>query len=390
MWRDDLPADMTRLVSPDTLCAYVKALGWQKVDTVNSQKIAVYTNPLDTLRQLIIPLDKDLDDYPDRIAEAVRRLAEFENRPLREVLNHLLLPPADVLRFRQFSVETEAGVLPLDHAVQCLTGVRKMLLAVAHSALMPRTYHPRLSRTEAENFVARCRFAQTERGSFVFTVACPLDLQAGRVEPNGEPFARRVTRLLMDALDELSRGAGAPHFEELTDISRHSGISANLCESLLLLKPVGERDYLIVSASWSHTVPQPKNETRRDVYLRQDVFEAAEALAVRLRSLPQPRVDRFFGFVDELRGKPGPNETRPSGEVRFTLFDHEEEIRASADLNVDEYAEAIAAHANTALVSFKGILHRHPRLNRIENVTDFKRVRLDDDDVPTEKTSTHV
>jgi hypothetical protein len=112
------------------------------------------------------------------------------------------------------------------------------------------------------------------------------------------------------------------------------------------------------------------------------VFELAEALAPRLRSLPEPRVDRFFGFVDELRGNPGPNEPRPSGEVRFTLFDQEEEIHAKADLNVTDYAEAIAAHAVTELVTFKGILHRLPRLNRIDNVTDFRRVRLDDNGWP--------
>ena len=75
------------------------------------------------------------------------------------------------------------------------------------------------------------------------------------------------------------------------------------------------------------------------------MFEVAEALAPRLRSLPQPQIDRFFGYVDELRGNPGLNDPRPSGEVRFTLFEQEEEIHAKADLNADQYAEAIAAHA---------------------------------------------
>jgi hypothetical protein len=381
MWRDDLPVEMTRLVTPRAVCAYAEGLGWQKVDGVNG-KIAVYVNPKAPLRQLIVPLDEGFDDYPDRTAEAVRRLAEFENRPPREILNHLLLPPADVLRFREVSAEAEAGILSLDHGVRVVTGMRKLLLAAAHSVLAPRAYHPRLSRAEAEEFVARCRLGQIERGSFVLTVACPLDLQAGLFGPNSEPFARRVTSLLMASLQDLSQGTDTPHLEELADVSRHAGISANLCESLLLLKPTGERAYLTVSATWSRVFLPPTRELRRDVQLRQEVFEAAEALAPRLRSLPQPRVDRFFGFVDELRGTPGPNEPRPSGEVRFTLFDQEEEIHAKADLNVTDYAEAIAAHAVTELVTFKGILHRLPRLNRIDNVTDFRRVRLDDNGWP--------
>ena len=112
--------------------------------------------------------------------------------------------------------------------------------------------------------------------------------------------------------------------------------------------------------------------------------------ASRLRSLPEPRIDRFFGYADELRGNAGPNEPRASGEVRFTLFDQEEEIHAKADLNVNDYAEAAAAHLVTDLVTFKGVIHRLPRLNRIDNITDFKRVRLDDDGIPVEGNSNHV
>src|SRR5947209_3771577 len=98
MWRDELPVEMTKLVTPRAVRAYAEAFGWERVDRVNG-RIAVYRNPQVPLQQLIVPLDERLDDYADRIAEAVHRLAEFEKRPVREVLNYLLLPPADVLRF---------------------------------------------------------------------------------------------------------------------------------------------------------------------------------------------------------------------------------------------------------------------------------------------------
>ena len=165
---------------------------------------------------------------------------------------------------------------------------------------------------------------------------------------------------------------------------------ANLCESLLMLRPAGGRSCLNVSVTWSRAFLPASREPRREVQLRQEVFEAAEALAPRLRPLPKPRIDRLFGCVDELRGNPGPNETRASGEVRFTLFDQEEEIHARADLSVEDYAEAAAAHLVTDLVSFKGVIQRLPRLNRIDNVTDFQRVRLDDDGVPVERLSRNV
>jgi hypothetical protein len=104
MWCDDLPIEVIRLVTPRAVQAYAEGLGWQKVkvDGVNV-KIAVYTNPNAPLRQLIVPLDEGLDDYPERIAEAVRRLAEFEKRPAFKVLNHLLFPPVDVCRWQELA-----------------------------------------------------------------------------------------------------------------------------------------------------------------------------------------------------------------------------------------------------------------------------------------------
>jgi hypothetical protein len=381
VWRDELPAELTRLVTPRAVRAYAEGLGWQRVEGVNG-KLAVYRNPEAPLRQLLLPLDEQFDDYAERTAEAIRRLAEFEKRPPREILSQLLLPLADVLRFREVSPEAEAGNLPLDHAVRMVTGARRLLVAAAHSVLVPQPYHPRMSRGEAEEFVSRCRLGQTERQSFALLIACPLDVQLGLSGPEGEPFARRVTSLLLDSLQALAQAGETTRFEELVDPQRHPGISANLCEALLLLRPSGERGSLGVSATWSRTLLPRAAEPQRTVQLRQEAFQVAEALAPRLRSAPRPRVDRFVGFVDELRGQPTPDDPRPRGEVRLTLLDAEEEIHARAELTAEEYAIAAAAHLASEPIGFKGILHRLPRLHRIDKVSAFGRVRLNDDGNP--------
>ena len=377
MWPDRLPDSLTRLVTPRAIRVYAEGLGWQRVEGVNG-KIAVYKNPDSPLRQLIVPLDEQFDDYGVRTAEAIQRLAEFEKRPAREILNHLLLPPADLLFLREVSSDAEGGTLPLDHAARVIDGTRKVLLSEAHSVLVPQPYHPRMSRGEAEDFLSRCRLGQTDRGSFVLTVACPLVLKADLLDPNGEPFSRRVTSLLMQSLGELSQAADRMQIEDLADTSRHPGISANLCESLLLLRPTGERSYLNITVCWSRALLPDSRESKREVQLRQEVFDVAEVLAPKLRSVPEPRIDRFIGFVDELRGQPLPEIGMPSGEVRFTLFDQGEEIRAKADLDEMHYSVAGHAHLASRVVSFKGVLDRLPRLNRIRDVTNFKIIEVDD------------
>jgi hypothetical protein len=375
MARSSLPTSFTRLVMPRSARGYAEALGWKRVAGVNG-RIAVYSDPEAPLRQLIVPLDEGLDDYAERMTDAIERLAEFERRPASEILNHLLLPPADLIRLRESSADAEDGNLPLDHAVRFLDGTRTALLATAHSVLVPQPYHPRLSRGEAEQFLSRCRMGRTDPASFALMIACPLDLESTRLQGGQAPFARRVTSLFMRSLHELVQAADPGKPDDLEDSTRHPGFSANLCESLLMLRPNGNRAYVAISAAWSRAIAPPKLDAPSEIRMDQEVFEIAEALAARLRSKPQPRVDRFLGFVDVLRGQPIGDDSRPSGEVRFTLFDKENEIHARASLTAADYAEAAAAHLANEPVTFKGVLHRLPRLNRIDEVTEFRRVQF--------------
>jgi hypothetical protein len=286
----------------------------------------------------------------------------------------LLLPPADVLRFREVSPDADRGTLPFDHAVRLIDGIQRLLRSVAHSVLVPQPYHPRLSRSEAEEFVNRCRLGQTERGSFVLNVACPLELPVALPGMEPEPFARRVTNLLMQSLEALARAMDTGQAEDLLDTTRNPGISANLCESLLLLRPAGDEATLTVSAVWSRAFLLKSEKAIRHVQLAQGVFDVAEIVGPRLRTTPQPRTARWFGFVDALRGQPQHHDLRPCGEVDFTLLDDEQgEIHARGILNADDYATAAEAHLNSEPVAFKAVLRWLPRFSRVDSIADFKR-----------------
>jgi hypothetical protein len=347
--------------------------------------VAVFQHPSSELDQLVVPVEtKDTDAYAVLAGEAVRKLASWEKRPATAVLNDLLLPPSDVIRFRTSSPEAETGSLPLDRTVQLLTGVRRLLSSVAHSALTPQRYFPRLRRTEAEEFVGRCQVGQTERGSFTLAVACPLDLPPAGTRlfeqpPPVAPYSRRVTEMLMRTVEELAQAADFSRAGELTDTTKHPGISANFCEALLLLRPSGDRSFLGVSSSWSRVLPvEDARRMRAEVELRQEAFEAAEQLAPRLRPDPSATEDRYVGFVEELRGGLAPEGSGPSGEVWLSVHEDGDFVRARVNLSVAQYAIANAAHMAGELIRLRGLLRRLPRSREIESVTEFGLIDPDD------------
>ena len=107
-------------------------------------------------------------------------------------------------------------------------------------------------------------------------------MQAGLFGPDEEPFARRATSLLTHVLQELAQAADTGRVAELADRARHPGISANLCEALLMLRPSGAGAYLGISVTWSRTF-LPVREALPETQLRQEVFEVVGVVASRLK-----------------------------------------------------------------------------------------------------------
>jgi len=377
MRASDLPRAETRLVTPRALASYAEGLGWQKVPGVNGG-IAAYTNPREGKRQLVVPADADLDDYADRAAEAVVRLAEFEKRPAREVLEHLLLPPADVLSFRVVSPETETGDVPLEVGGEVIEGARNGLLAVAHSVLDPQPFFGRMRREEAKRFLSKCRMS-TGRGSFVLSVACPLDLPLHIPGMEAEPYARRVTGLFVDALAALASAPQVINPFALANPNHTPGVSANLCEALLRLRPEGNRSHVTVSAAWSRALLPKNRPANVSVRFDQEAFELIETIAPQLRTRPEPKAGWYIGFVEELRGAAVGDDPRPAGEVRLTLFIEGEPLRARANLNAEDYALAGEAHLANEAVHMRGELLRLPRLNHLQNIEHFYPLEFDEE-----------
>lgn len=121
---NELPERLVARINPLDARAYAAASGWLRVPTING-KVAVYSHPKSDLDQLLIPLDVNLSDYPRRMAEVVVNLAEDQGRPAPEVLNDLLLPPSDVLRFTIDEPDSQTGAIPLEQGLELLQGRRK-------------------------------------------------------------------------------------------------------------------------------------------------------------------------------------------------------------------------------------------------------------------------
>ncbi|HLK58630.1 MAG TPA: hypothetical protein VKU00_18815 [Chthonomonadaceae bacterium] len=371
-----LQSSLLALVRPTNMQNYARAKGWERVPTVAGE-IAVYHWPGSNVAELIVPQNPALNDYVYRIAEAVAALSEVEHRPEPEILNDLLIPPADTLRFHVASPAEEDGTLPFTDGINLLTSTRKALMASACDVLNPKTFHPRLSRAEAEQFVNSCRLGQTERGSFVARVICPLDTQGETpslfpdLPTVEESLTRQVTRHLMKALRRIVQSIQTDSSENLTRFEGEQVVSANLYEALAEMQPPGDRSALQVTVVWAPTVPAP-TDIPNQVTLYRDYFPVIGMAGRLLRPNKEPQQDHFFGVVDTLSGEPD-EDGQMQGAVTLTIFLPEDEdvIRARLELSPQDYATACDAHKMARPVEVTGVLHRAARLHTLQDYSNF-------------------
>jgi hypothetical protein len=386
MSHSELPEGLAGTIVSQDARQYALATGWRRLDLPVRDspgffgRVAVFERPENSDEQVLIPLDERTSDYDARMGEATLAIARWENRPLVQVANDLLYAASDMLRFRVASAVVEGGSLPLEDGLRLLDGVRTAILSAAHSVLSPARYHKRMSKGEAEEFLRACRMGQTERGSFVATVACPLravPTDQALIDTNDDPFARKTTTLLMRSAAELVSAIETDRVREMVERNKQNPtVSANLCDAIMRMKPSVDGTELTIAASWSKLRAAPAGvDVPRTVRIQQSYFPVIEDVKQELRPGGTAERDTFVGVVDTLDGEPGPAGQIQGDVVLRVMVDDEKLIRARTTLDAASHAIAVEAYRMQEIIRIDGVLIRGKRNGTIDNPANFQIIR---------------
>jgi len=360
------------LIGPTSLRDYAKSQGWRLLKEAARDRLYVMTHPRFERRQLVFPMDSTAPDYAEAVMLMVEKLAVLESRSPQAVLRSLLEVDEDGLGFRVASPRLDDRSLPLSFVVSMIEGAQRLLLASACTVLKPQLHHPRLSRTEAQQFLETTRFRHTEPGSFVLNVSCPVhgvDVGAPLFPEYPDiPFARRATLTLQRSLRRLVEAVETDSLEDLVDTTRADAlplISSNLCEALTRFEDTTLRNSVEIAVRWAVSIPHPQDEGPVSVIrVQHDYFSRIEEVGRELRATERYLDDTFIGTVERLDGDMDADGRR-SGEVVLSLLLPEgEQVRARTSLDSEQYAIADRAHMKEGVyVMVRGRLQpgRQPR-----------------------------
>ncbi len=372
--------DLAATLGPVTVQEYLRSRGWHLHEDL-STKFSVIIYRRDD-HEIDIPQNARLADYPRRMAEVLELLAAIEHANVFSLIDELTEPAGDRLAIRIASDRAASGTLPLLDALRLREAARNMLLAAAHSVLLPQTYFPRMSRTDATQLLATVHEGQSQRGSYVSRFIVPVEPAVGEQsslfpEPPPDPFARRVVRTLMHALEEVRQVRSVGALDPL--LSKESrGVSGNLLAALAMLEPTILGGELHVAVSWSRNRPAPPPTTLSRVSFSPEALSGLGAVADAMRDRANVKGFDVIGYVTRLDRDP--KAVDAEGEVVIVPSQDAGDLgRIHVRLDVAAYRDAIEAHRQGSEVRVLGTLSKAGRRWVLSQPSGFEIVSVDAD-----------
>ncbi|SMF96573.1 hypothetical protein SAMN02949497_3975 [Methylomagnum ishizawai] len=305
--------------------------------------------------EILLPSRENLGDYPERMAEALKTLAEVENRSELAVYRDLQTSGFDAIRARAPSGDA-GGTIVLADGVILHAEAQNMLMAAACSVRRPQpAYHVGKS-LETVDYIQTVRLGQTEPGSYIITLLSPVTPTLKR---NGqqslfddEPFSRQVTlrlaqawEALADAASEAAASDDFAAFQQRVD----QGVNANLCESIAkLTQTCGGIE---LGLSWARVRLSPKPNVRRQ--FSKETGRLIEEAAREFRR-NEPRLDcPIVGLVLGLDRRPDEFD----GKATLQVLVDDKPRRVRAVFEPSEYEKVIRAFRERAALVLDGDLY---------------------------------
>lgn len=314
---------------------------------------------------ILVPLRDTVAGYAEGMAQAVKALAEVEERSQLDVFFDLKATGVDVIRVRSANGLAHEP-LSLRQSAGMLNDAYRMLEAGARSAEKPRPiYRGKLSADVAE-YLDSVRPLPGYGQGYAVTLHSPVRIELDRQQDMGDefytPFPRRVTSSLAHGLETASAALERAVADDTLEPFREavaSGVSANLCNSVAELARQGEG--IAIELSWADLRPSnlPESRFQFSPASADILMEAANSLRRR-----EPSYDEEIdGLVVRLEREP----PEFDGKATIGLVWDGRFTRMNVEFEQPVYDAVIGAFRDRAQVSLDADVHPSGRGYELRN-----------------------
>lgn len=218
-------------ISPSNIIYYIKINGWAKVGNVPFD-IDLYRNPKYET-EIVVPKSQKNFDYINDLLKIVKKLSKIENRTPKEIIEDIINnSPSDIIKIRCVINQDNNGTIPVNDCVNLYTGIRDSITILGKEII---DQNPN-ERYEISDFLNSCHVGQTEFGSYVTPIICPLIIRGTQqtdlnyfdnLQDVEQLLTRKITRTFVNSVSHMISCVNNENADKLLNFDKNDVIDVS-------------------------------------------------------------------------------------------------------------------------------------------------------------------
>ena len=357
------------LITTDVLGEVLSYLGWGERPAIRGGRVRQFISPDGEYSALLPP--KDMSDYYRIMSDSIREIADYEHKTIDEFVNKLLNPSYDIMKWRIASNATNGGRIPFFDMTDAIDRIKDMMATVCLDTMTPQKFHNMLYTPEVKKHLEGYSFGQTEIGSYIINLLCPLGNYEYVLfnEEDELPLNRIININLLSSVNQIQEDLKKDNrakFDEDVDAGKYS---INFLDSLSEMYIQTKDVEMNITADWNTRIINPAGFDLSTVILQPRCCDDVQAIAEKYRPRKEQNTQKtYYGKISEISANPELAEREIVRIKIATIGENEQKINVNANLNYAQYNESVQEAFNNGLdIRLTGIMTLKGNVRWIDN-----------------------
>lgn len=327
------------LIQPRYIQSYLNYLGWKQNYVYPNNKAIQYISS-DYNYSATIPIDPTLFDYDRLLLDSLNNIAEYSETQIESIILKLLYPSFDLMKWRVADSSTRLGTIPFDMLPALITSIKDTFASALNDILNPNIIHAKLYNKEVSKTLSECQFGQTQFGSYIVNVLCPLgqhQLSFLSDDFTDKPILRKANEKILSSISRIHNDLKKGNKNKIDEELEQHIYSVNFLKALTNIYQQSKDTDLNIIADWCKDLPVPNNIP--NCVTIQHKYTEDIGVIVEKHSLPEifEELKSFYGKIASIESEPEVDNRKLVKVKIATIGENNKEMSLYANLDYEEY-----------------------------------------------------
>ena len=359
------------LITVQKLEKVLSFFNWKELNPLMNGKVRQFVSP-DNEYLALIPLTNDFSDYYRVMSETLKSIASFEKRSIESLINRVINPSYDILKWRIANNYTSGGKIPFFSMTDTIEKIKDVLATACLDTLNPSKYHSKIYTNDVNRNISEYSFGQTEIGSYILNILCPLgSYQYALFDPLEQelPLNRKINMRLLSSIDNIQEELKNNNNSKVDEEVDQGLYSVNFLDSLVDIYDETKETEMNIIIDWCKDVRFADNFPLSSVKLEPVFMEKINFIADKYRPKKEENIQKtYYGKIDNITANPDV-ENREYVQIRLvTIGDDNKKLNIQSKLNYDTFYSMVnMAFENGTNVKLSGLFKNTGKQKWIES-----------------------